>query len=181
VTENCPRMRSMAGAMAQTRRQILVTHNQTHNANSRHRAPRIAAAQRGSPESMPQQRFDRESDRGFESAFLHQRVRLSRGPAFVGREPQGSYRFLAARRVNGQRNRAVRRRQRRETPNDPDRRRKPANYTSIVPAGTVAKGSWCLAISLCWSCRLTARSSIRSSGFGTICAVIGSPTRCLPA
>src|SRR6266403_1378194 len=27
----------------------------------------------------------------------------------------------------------------------------------------------------------TARSSIRSSGFGTICAVTGSPTRCFPA
>jgi len=33
------------GAMAQTRCQILVTHNQTHNADSRHRAPREAAAQ----------------------------------------------------------------------------------------------------------------------------------------
>jgi hypothetical protein len=33
------------GAMAQTRCQILVTHNQTHNADSRHRAPRDAAAQ----------------------------------------------------------------------------------------------------------------------------------------
>src|SRR5712671_2747944 len=30
-------------------------------------------------------------------------------------------------------------------------------------------------------CRRTARSSIRSSGFGTICAVTGSPTRCFPA
>src|SRR6202040_4042192 len=44
-----------------------------------------------------------------------------------------------------------------------------------------SQGSWCVAISLCWSCRLTARSSTRSSGFGTICAAIGSPTRCLPA
>ncbi len=40
---------------------------------------------------------------------------------------------------------------------------------------------WCRAISLCWSCRPIARSSIRSSGFGTICAAIGSPTRCFPA
>src|SRR5271167_623019 len=51
----------------------------------------------------------------------------------------------------------------------------------MVPVGTAAKGSWCPAISRCWSCRRTARSSIRSSGFGTICAVTGSPTRCFPA
>jgi len=37
------------------------------------------------------------------------------------------------------------------------------------------------AISLCWSCRPTARSSTRSSGSGTICAAIGSPTRYMPA
>jgi hypothetical protein len=41
--------------------------------------------------------------------------------------------------------------------------------------------AWCPAISLCWSCRRTARNSIRSSGFGIICAAIGSPTRCLSA
>src|SRR5271155_1015754 len=51
----------------------------------------------------------------------------------------------------------------------------------MVPVGTAAKASWCPAISRCWSCRRTARSSIRSSGFGTICAVTGSPTRCFPA
>src|SRR6267378_4201316 len=45
------------------------------------------------------------------------------------------------------------------------------------PAGTAAKAWGCPAISPCWSCRLTARSSIRSSGFGTICAATGSPTR----
>src|SRR5712671_5239384 len=47
----------------------------------------------------------------------------------------------------------------------------------MVPVGTGAKASWSPAISLCWRCRLTARSSIRSSGFGTICAATGSPTR----
>jgi uncharacterized membrane protein len=31
----------------------------------------------------------------------------------------------------------------------------------------------------CWSCRRTAPSSTRSSGFGTICTVTGSPTRYL--
>src|SRR5271155_1672654 len=51
----------------------------------------------------------------------------------------------------------------------------------MVPVGTAAKASWCPAISRCWRCRRTARSSIRSSGFGTICAVTGSPTRCFPA
>src|SRR5712671_4129673 len=51
----------------------------------------------------------------------------------------------------------------------------------MVPVGTAAKDWWCPAISLCWSYRRTARSSIRSSGFGTICAVTGSPTRCFPA
>jgi hypothetical protein len=60
--------------MAQTRRQILVTHNETHNDNSRHRAPPGFAAQRGSPESVPQQRFDCERDRGFESRPLRRRV-----------------------------------------------------------------------------------------------------------
>src|SRR5271167_2244640 len=51
----------------------------------------------------------------------------------------------------------------------------------MVPVGTAAKDSWCPAISRCWRCRRTARSSIRPSGFGTICAVTGSPTRCFPA
>src|SRR5437764_8109814 len=51
----------------------------------------------------------------------------------------------------------------------------------MVPVGTAAGDSWRPTISLCWSCRRTARSSIRSSGFGTICAVTGSPTRCFPA
>src|SRR5262249_53566441 len=36
-------------------------------------------------------------------------------------------------------------------------------------------------ISGAWSCRLTARSSVRWSGFGITCAVIGWPTRCLSA
>jgi hypothetical protein len=35
---------------------------------------------------------------------------------------------------SGQRKRAARRRQGRETPNDPDRRRKPANYPAAFPA-----------------------------------------------
>ena len=80
--------------MAQTRCQILVTHNQTHNADSRHRAPREAAAQPRSPEGVPQQRFDRERDRGFESPFLRRRVSLTgafracprKDPAFAGSE-----------------------------------------------------------------------------------------------
>src|SRR6266403_1492084 len=46
----------------------------------------------------------------------------------------------------------------------------------MVPVGTTAMDWWCPAISLCWSCRLTARSSIQWSGFGTICAATGSPT-----
>src|SRR3954468_17795310 len=49
------------------------------------------------------------------------------------------------------------------------------------PVGTAAGDSWRPTISLCWSCRRTARSSIRSSGSGTIFAVTGSPTRCFPA
>ena len=36
--------------------------------------PGIAAAQRGSPESVPQQRFDCERDRGFESRSLQRGV-----------------------------------------------------------------------------------------------------------
>src|SRR3984893_15248335 len=47
----------------------------------------------------------------------------------------------------------------------------------MVPVGTTAMDWWCPAISLCWRCRPTARSSIQSSGFGTICAATGSPTR----
>src|ERR1700738_2852612 len=47
----------------------------------------------------------------------------------------------------------------------------------MVPVGTTAMDWWCPAISLCWRCRLTARSSIQWSGFGTICAATGSPTR----
>ena len=37
----------------------------------------IAAAQRGSPEGVPQPRFDRERDREFESPFLQWRVCLA--------------------------------------------------------------------------------------------------------
>src|SRR5438445_460429 len=48
-------------------------------------------------------------------------------------------------------------------------------------ADAAGKRSWCLVLSRCWSCRRTARSSIRSSGFGTICAAIGSPIRYFPA
>src|SRR3954447_5716724 len=51
----------------------------------------------------------------------------------------------------------------------------------MVPVGTAAGDSWRPTISLCWSCRRTARSSIRSSGSGTIFAVTGSPTRCFSA
>src|ERR1700722_2569517 len=47
----------------------------------------------------------------------------------------------------------------------------------MVPVGTTAMHWWCPAISLCWRCRPTARSSIQSGGFGTICAATGSPTR----
>src|SRR3954452_24290979 len=51
----------------------------------------------------------------------------------------------------------------------------------MVPVGTGAKAWRSPAISLYWSCRPTARNSIRSSGFGTICAATGSPTRYFPA
>src|SRR4051794_36197494 len=51
----------------------------------------------------------------------------------------------------------------------------------MVPVGTAAKAWRSPAISLYWSCRPTARNSIRSSGFGTICAATGSPTRYFPA
>src|ERR1700736_1980490 len=51
----------------------------------------------------------------------------------------------------------------------------------MVPVGTTAMDWWCPAISLCWRCRPTARSSIQWSGFGTICAATGSPTRCFEA
>src|SRR5712672_510470 len=51
----------------------------------------------------------------------------------------------------------------------------------MVPAGTGAEVSWRPAISLCWRCRPTARSSIQWSGFGTICAATGSTTRCFVA
>ena len=49
------------------------------------------------------------------------------------------------------------------------------------PAGTGAKAWSSPAISRCWRCRPTVRSSIRSSGFSTICAATGSPTRCFAA
>src|SRR3984893_7582351 len=47
----------------------------------------------------------------------------------------------------------------------------------MVPVGTTAMDWWYPAISLCWRCRPTARNSIQWSGFGTICAATGSPTR----
>jgi hypothetical protein len=63
--------------MAQIRCEILA-HTIKLIADSRHPCPSgLLPQSQGSPEGVPQRRFDRERDRGFESPFLQQLVGLS--------------------------------------------------------------------------------------------------------